>query len=173
MRDRRDGDHGHDHEPDRVQRDRAQVRAKVAQGGEEGSPVEQRGEEDQQDQLRGELDAGDSGHEAEDQPAENEQDWVRDVDDAGEHGEPRDRHEQAEDDELEVLHGERRLGQVVQATSALPRRAPDRAWRPAVDLALVPGRPWSRPVQSAGRSPRALAGSASLTVARSADPLRR
>jgi hypothetical protein len=57
---------------------------------------------DQQHQLGRELDLGYAGDKAQDQPAENQKDRVWDLRNVREQHEARHRHEQSEDDELEV-----------------------------------------------------------------------
>ena len=56
--DDRDDDHRRQHEADREQRDRAHVAPKLAQRGEVGRRVEQRRQEDDEDELRLQLDVG-------------------------------------------------------------------------------------------------------------------
>jgi hypothetical protein len=99
-----DREHRDEHQPDGVERDRAQIGAQVAQRGEERRPVEERREEDQQDQVGWQLDLRDAGYEPDPKPADHEQDRVGHIEDAGENRETRDRHEQTEDDKFEVLH---------------------------------------------------------------------
>ena len=73
---------GGQHEPDREQADRADVLLQLPQPGEERRRVEQRRQEDQQDEIRLELDVRDAGDEPEPEAAEDEEDRVRDVEDA-------------------------------------------------------------------------------------------
>src|SRR5215217_2673027 len=57
-----------DDEPDRERGNRLQIGAKVAPGGGDGVPVEERRQEDEEDDLRIELDLRHTRHEAEGQP---------------------------------------------------------------------------------------------------------
>ncbi len=78
MRDDRDDDHRQQHEPDREQPDRPEVRAQVAQRGEERGPVEERRQHADEHELGRQVDLGQAGHEAERETAEHEQDRIRD-----------------------------------------------------------------------------------------------
>jgi hypothetical protein len=102
--DHRDGSDRREHQPDRRQRDRAHVAAQGVQVREERRRVQQWRQEDDQDEVGLELDVRNARHQPEHQAAEHERDRVRDVEPAREHVEPRDRHEQREDEDLEVLH---------------------------------------------------------------------
>ena len=95
----------------------AQVRAQVAQRREVRRVEQQRRQEDEEDELRLELDVGHAGREADEAAADHEQDRVRHVEDARQRRQRRDRDQQEEDDELGVLH------RAENATSRTPRRA--------------------------------------------------
>ena len=102
-----DGDHadrGRD-QTRREQRDRARVVPQRAQVREEGGRVEKRRQEDHQHQLRLELISGMPGQQPERQSAENERDRIGDREPARKHVQPRDRDEEGDDEDLEVLHG--------------------------------------------------------------------
>ncbi len=104
VRGHRHGDRGEEHERDRAERDRAQVPAQVAQRGEVRRVEQQRRQEDEEDELRVELDVRHAGREADEAAADHEQDRVRHVEQARQRGQRRDRDEEEEDDELGVLH---------------------------------------------------------------------
>ena len=99
-----DGAHRDQHEPDRLQRDRAQVAPQVVQVGEEGRRVEQRRQEDHEHELGLELDVRQPGHEAEHQPADDQHDRVGDVHRARGRAEDGHRDQEADEDELDVVH---------------------------------------------------------------------
>jgi hypothetical protein len=108
VRDERDPAGRHEHEPDREPADRPHVALELARVGEEGGAVEQRRQEQQEHEVRVERDLADPGHEPEREPARDEGDRVGHADDPREDRQRDDRHEQAEDRELEmVLHGAR------------------------------------------------------------------
>ena len=93
------GDHagGHKHEADGEQRDRAQICPKVSPVSKDSRDVEQRWQEEEEHQIRLELDPREARYEAEDQPAEYQQDRVGDHDLIGEGRERGHRDEQDED----------------------------------------------------------------------------
>ena len=102
-------DHGHHpgrqkHEADRRQRDRAHTVAQGVEIGEEGGRVQERRQEDDEHQVGIELDLGKAGNQPQRQPAEHERDGVGDGQPARERVQPRDRHEQRRQDDLEILH---------------------------------------------------------------------
>jgi hypothetical protein len=104
VRDDRDRGRGHEHEPDRVQADPAQVRPQVAQRREVGRVEQERRQEDQEDEIRVELDLRHAGHEPDKAPGHHQQDRVGDPERAGQHRHRGDGHEQEQDYELDVLH---------------------------------------------------------------------
>ena len=106
MRDRRDGDHRHEHEAYGQQRDRARIRAQVAQRGEERARVEQGREDADEHDLRAELHIRRARHEADAEPAQDEQDRIRDAHDGRQHEQRRRSHQQREQDER-VMGGDR------------------------------------------------------------------
>ena len=65
--------------------------------------VEQWRQEDDEDELRRELDVGQAGDEADQQAADDEHDRVRDVDGAGGRGQHGHRNQEADEDELDVV----------------------------------------------------------------------
>ena len=81
--DHRDDDHRREHEADRQERDRADGALQLAQRREEGGRVEQRGEQDEQDELRLELDVRHLRDERQTQPPDHHQDRIRHPDPAG------------------------------------------------------------------------------------------
>ena len=93
---------GREHEPDREQADRADVLAQLPQPGEERRRVEQRRQEDQQDEVRLELDVRDAGDEPEPEAAEDEEDRIRHVEDARRGDEDGDREQQPGEHQLRV-----------------------------------------------------------------------
>ena len=72
-----DDDDRQEHEADREQPDRPDVRAQVAQRGEEGGTVEERRQYADEHEVGWQIDLGQAGHEAEHEPAEHEQDRIR------------------------------------------------------------------------------------------------
>ena len=99
MRDDRDDHHRQEHEADRKQPDRPQVRAQVAQRREEGGSVEQQRQHADEHEVWWEVDLGEAGDEAERKPAEHEDDRIRDPQLRGEHQHRRacrEQHEQVE-----------------------------------------------------------------------------
>jgi len=74
MRDEGDGARGRGDEPDREQRDRPQVRAQVAQPGEERRGIEERRQDRDEHEVRGQLHLGQPWHETEQQTAGDEED---------------------------------------------------------------------------------------------------
>ena len=107
VRDGGNRDHGDQHHRHGQQEYRARVAAQVAQRREERGAVEQRRQEDEQHQLRVELDLRDAGHEADDGAAEHQRDRVGNPQYLGQHGEGHDAQQQAEDHEFRVLHASR------------------------------------------------------------------
>jgi hypothetical protein len=97
-------DHRHHDNADRKQGDRPGVAAQVAQRGEESGAVEQRREEDQQHQVRVQLQLRDARDVADSDAAEHEGDRVRHAQHARQHREARGAREQAEHDQLQMLH---------------------------------------------------------------------
>ncbi len=98
------GAHRHEHEPDGVQRDRAHVRTQVANRGEVRRVEQQRRQEDEQHDVRVELDLGHPGAEPHEASAHHEQDRVRHVQQPRESGERGHSHQQEQEDELDVVH---------------------------------------------------------------------
>ena len=82
---------------DRQKRDRAQVGAEILPGGEDRRDIKEGRQEQEEHDLRVELDLRKDRHEAEDKPAEDEQDRVGDLDPVGECRERSHRDEQDED----------------------------------------------------------------------------
>ncbi len=78
MRDDRDDDDRQQDEPDRKETHGPDVRAEVAQRGEERGPVEERRQHADEDEVGRQVDLGQPGHEPEREAAEHEQDRVRD-----------------------------------------------------------------------------------------------
>ena len=76
----RDDAHRRQHQADRQQADLADVAAQLAQWGEERRRVQQWRQQDQQDELRIELDVGDVGDRGEAESTEHHQQRVRDTD---------------------------------------------------------------------------------------------
>jgi hypothetical protein len=100
--DDRDGARGGEHEPDREQADRADVLAQLAQPGEERRRVEQRGQEDEQHEIRLELDVRDARDQPEPEASEHEEDRIRHVEHARRSDENRDGEQQAGEHQLRV-----------------------------------------------------------------------
>ena len=71
-----DDDHRQEHEADREQPDRPEVRAQVAQRGEERGSVEERRQYADEHEVGRQVELGQAGHEAEREPAEHEQDRI-------------------------------------------------------------------------------------------------
>ena len=88
-------------------RDRLRVAAQVAHGGEERRAVQERRQEDQEHEVRVELDVRHAGQEADHRAAHHERHGVRHAQQSGEDREAGDRQEQPEDDQLEVVHDEK------------------------------------------------------------------
>ena len=103
MRDDGDRDRGGEHEPDRKEADRPDVRAQVAERGEEGRAVEERRQEDDENEVGRQLEVRDAGREAGCQPAEHEQDRIRHLHERREREQRRDRSEEREEDERIVV----------------------------------------------------------------------
>ena len=82
--------------------------------GEEGGAVQQRRQEDQQHDVRVELHGRHAGQEADHRAAEHERDRVGNAQQAREHGERGCGHQEAEDEQLDVVHAKR-----VAASSAM------------------------------------------------------
>ena len=95
MSDGGDADHRRQDEPDRKQRDRTDVPAKLAKRREERGRVEERRQQDEQDQVRLELDLGGARHEPEPGAADRQQDRVGHSQELG-CDEQRDHHQQDE-----------------------------------------------------------------------------
>ena len=118
----RDDDHRQEDEADRKQADRPQVRAQVAQRGEERGAVEQQRQDADEDEVGRQVDLGQTGDEAERQPAEHEQDRIRDpqLRDEDEHRRTgRQQHQQA--DEVVVAEVDHSLGEALVAQLAQRR----------------------------------------------------
>ena len=79
----RDADHRRQDEPDREQRDRADVPPKLAKRREERGRVQERRQQDEQHQIRLELDLGRVRHEAQRRASDREQDRIRDAKELG------------------------------------------------------------------------------------------
>jgi hypothetical protein len=92
-----------DHQPDREGTDREEIRPEVAPGGVGRIPVEERGDEAEQDQFGFERDIRHERDEAEGEATEDEHDRVGDMQARGEGDSPGHRREQAED-ERELVH---------------------------------------------------------------------
>ncbi len=73
MGDNRDDARRRDDEPDREERDGPEVRAQVAQAGEERCRVEERRQDRDEHEVRRQLHLRQAGHEAEQQPADDEE----------------------------------------------------------------------------------------------------
>ena len=99
--------------------------AQVAQRGEVRRVEQQRRQEDEEHELRVELDVGHAGREADEAAADHEQDRVGHAEDARQRGQRGDRDQQEEDDELGVLHARE------HATASPPGAGPGRLARRA------------------------------------------
>ena len=115
--DERDEHHGQQHEADRQKDDRLQVRAELAQRGEEGRAIEERRQDGDEDEIRGKLDLGDPRDEAEGEPSEHEEDRVRDPHPLGDDDQCSRRGEEDEEDEA-VFGGEHRAGTARSPTAS-------------------------------------------------------
>ena len=93
----RDEDHREQHQADRQADERGQVRAEVADRGFRCRAEEQRRQEDQQDQVRLEVDAGQPRDEGQAEASQHEQCRVRDGDAASDLVHDRDRDEDEQD----------------------------------------------------------------------------
>ncbi len=81
--------------------------AQLSRRGEEGRAVEQRREEDQEDDVRIELYGGQAGEKADHRAADHERDRVRNAQQPTEHGKRGCGHEEAENEQLDVVHAKR------------------------------------------------------------------
>src|SRR6185436_13149866 len=114
-----------DHEPDRERADRAEIRPQAPQRSGERRDVEERWQDDEEDQVRVDLDARGAGHEPEGEPADHEEDRIGDAEPSRDRDQRGDRDQQSQD-ELGALHGSRSLA---HASRAGPR------WYPASSMA--------------------------------------
>ena len=108
MRHRGGGERGGDDEADGQRADRAQVHAQAAQRREEGRDVEQRRQDEEEDEVRVDLDARHAGHESEQEPANHQEDRIGDAEPPRDRDQRGDRDQQRQD-ELGALHGLRSL----------------------------------------------------------------
>ena len=102
---------GHDGEQDHQRAeagDRPEVQPEVAERGVERAPVEQRGDEEEEERVGVELDPGEPGHEHQPQPREDEQHRMRHPKAPGHQSQGRRDGEQ-DDDELYAAHGSDQL----------------------------------------------------------------
>ena len=97
MRHHGDDDHREEHEADREAQERREVRAQIAARRRDRGAEEQRRQEDQQDQLRLELDRGRPGTNARPRPPSTSRVGIRDAEPAGELVQDRDRDEDGQD----------------------------------------------------------------------------
>ncbi len=100
MRDDGHDDHRQEHEPDREEPYRPEIRAQILERGEEGGAVEERRQDADEDEVGRQVDLRQAGREAECEPAEDEQDRIRDPKLRDEHQHPchrRQEHQQAEE----------------------------------------------------------------------------
>ena len=153
---RRRPDRRQQHQPDRVHRDHPHLRAEVAQGAEVGEVEQQRRQEDQQDDVRVQRHVGHARREADQAPAHDERDRVGDVERPCGRGEHRDRDQQEEDDELDVVHPRARIlpPRIARCTpppttgpSTPTRSSP---WPPSRCSASRSGHPHARPRRAGG-----------------------
>jgi hypothetical protein len=107
---------GREHQPDRAERERAQVGPKVAEVRIDRRAVEKRRQEDDQHDLGVEPHLGQAGNESEYGAADNEHDRIRHGQLAGERAQARDGHQQSGDQKLGLAH-----------SSSVPIRQPDEA----------------------------------------------
>src|SRR6266540_2274218 len=138
VRDRRDGDHGHQDQHHRRQRDRPRVAAQVRRWREEGRPVQQRRQEQHQHQVGWQLHGRDPWHEPEQESAEDEQDRVRHPDHAGQDAQCPHCHHQDQQQELGILHAITSpavAAGMVPARSGPPGGSSEGRWSAAVTLA--------------------------------------
>src|SRR5439155_7378327 len=103
------GADGQQHHNRAVPGDGPELRPEVAQRGGERGQVEQRRDEEEEERLRLQHDAGKAGDGGEGQAAEHEEDRVREVEPAGEDAEGGGDGQQ-DDGELQALHGAPRWG---------------------------------------------------------------
>ena len=121
--DQRVGDHAdradrEQHEADGQERDGPGIGPEVAKRGHVGGNEEQRGQQDDQDQLRFEHDGRQAGEQRQAESADHEQDRVGDLDPVGELDDDQDRDEQRED-ENDFVHADRLSGE--PAARPMPR----------------------------------------------------
>ena len=131
MDDHRNDDGRDHHEADGQGRDGTEVGPEVADRGEVAGSEEDRRQEQQEDEFRGDGHIRQPGHEAQQEAAEDQQDGERDAD-LARHGDRQGDHDEQSEDELDGL----RLGHVSDGTiGPIPfvrRRCPDlRRWSSA------------------------------------------
>src|SRR5581483_2963362 len=102
-------------------RDRPQVAAQIAEVGEEGGAVKERWQEDDEHDVRVEVDLRESGDEAEQGAADDEHDRVGDPEAPRERAQARDGDQQPGDQYLGLAHA-------TSVTPAVPDTLP-RQWR--------------------------------------------
>jgi hypothetical protein len=104
VRDRGDGGHGRQHQPDRQQRDPAGVGAQVAGEEKNAAWSTSRGQEQHQDQLGRQLGGWHPGHEPGRQAAQHRHDRAGATDRAGQDAQPPHGHHEHHQQQLQLTH---------------------------------------------------------------------